>query len=225
MKVSCICPTTIRRKQFWPDVLKCFIGQTVASKELIFIADTSDEITTLADVGAAITPGLTITVVIGGDTLGDKRNIGCRAATGDIVAHLDDDDLYAPEHLKTLMALLEHTGKALTGYTDATVHEMRTVSILSAGVWRKPSGWWKMHSEPLMGGSLCYRKDWWSQHPFESVNLAEDTFFIEEASKHSQCVADINGIENYCIRNHHFNTSGRCITDDCVEIANGGKWE
>jgi glycosyltransferase involved in cell wall biosynthesis len=35
------------------------------------------------------------------------RNVGIRAATGDYVAFLDDDDLYLPEHIRPQVALLE----------------------------------------------------------------------------------------------------------------------
>lgn len=46
------------------------------------------------------------------------RNGGMRAASGKYIAHLDDDDLYLPDHLETLVTFLEKSGQK-AAYTDA----------------------------------------------------------------------------------------------------------
>jgi glycosyltransferase involved in cell wall biosynthesis len=46
------------------------------------------------------------------------RNTGLRLARGKYVAYLDDDDVYLPGHLETLVAFLESTGNKVA-YTDA----------------------------------------------------------------------------------------------------------
>lgn len=40
-----------------------------------------------------------------------------------------------------------------------------------------------------IGTSLCYRKDWWSVHPFPPVQRCEDTAFVETAQKAGQLVS------------------------------------
>jgi len=49
---------------------------------------------------------------------GASRNSGIRAARGKYIAYLDDDDVYYPDHLETLVQLLER-GEYLVAYTDA----------------------------------------------------------------------------------------------------------
>jgi glycosyltransferase involved in cell wall biosynthesis len=46
------------------------------------------------------------------------RNIALRAAQGEYIAYLDDDDRYYPEHLATLVECLQKTGAAVA-YSDA----------------------------------------------------------------------------------------------------------
>jgi glycosyltransferase involved in cell wall biosynthesis len=50
------------------------------------------------------------------------RNCGLRAASGKYIAHLDDDDLFLPDHLETLVTFLESTGHK-AAYTDAACAE------------------------------------------------------------------------------------------------------
>src|SRR5690606_32732850 len=51
-------------------------------------------------------------------TAGSSRNVGARLATGDLLAFLDDDDMWEPDHLESLHAVLldEHADVAV-GWT------------------------------------------------------------------------------------------------------------
>lgn len=226
--VTCICPTTLSRKRFWPDVLRCFGSQTYPDKELIFIVDGDERMQTtlsaLWEAASAHVPDELVRLAVGGPTLGDKRNAGCEFPFGgSIIAHLDDDDLYAPGHLAHLVETLTSSGKAVTGYTSTTMREMRRVTIRG----RETSGWWKLRSDTLMGGSLAYRRNWWRDHRFDSVNVGEDNAFIAAAEQCGQMVDAGNGQLFYCLRNHLGNVSGRCVvlSADCIELPDGGGWE
>jgi len=50
--------------------------------------------------------------------LAAARNSGIRAAKGKYVAYLDDDDIYYPDHIETLVGFLEES-RHLVAYTDA----------------------------------------------------------------------------------------------------------
>lgn len=47
------------------------------------------------------------------------RNTGIRASRGDYIAYLDDDDIYYPDHLQTLVTFLQQHGEYQVAYTDA----------------------------------------------------------------------------------------------------------
>ena len=40
-------------------------------------------------------------------TIGEKRNVAIATASGDFICHFDDDDLYAPSYLATMLAALD----------------------------------------------------------------------------------------------------------------------
>jgi glycosyltransferase involved in cell wall biosynthesis len=52
------------------------------------------------------------------------RNHGVRTTTGELVAYLDDDDLWTPDHLEALVATLDAHPAASIAYGDAEVWRM-----------------------------------------------------------------------------------------------------
>tara|TARA_B110000046_G_C12699375_1_gene275904 strand:- start:99 stop:266 length:168 start_codon:yes stop_codon:yes gene_type:complete len=40
-------------------------------------------------------------------TIGQKRNLAIQHATGDIICHFDDDDLYAADYISTMVSATE----------------------------------------------------------------------------------------------------------------------
>lgn len=215
--VSCICPTTLSRKRFWPDLLRCFSSQTYPEKEFVLVVDT------LAEAEALISmklPAGTVIVAKDWETLGDKRNGGCELARGPLVAHLDDDNLYAPGYLAHLVEALERSGKAVAGYTTTIMREMRQVSVSG----RKTSGWWMLRTEIM---PLAYRRDWWMEHRFESINVGEDNNFVAAAEACGQTIDAGEGHLFHCIRNHADCVSGRVVLvgPDCVELPDGMVFE
>ena len=58
----------------------------------------------------------------GAGTLGAKRNRLAAEATGDVLAHFDDDDLYAPEYIATMVGAMEREGADFVKLSAWLVH-------------------------------------------------------------------------------------------------------
>src|ERR1043166_3977977 len=59
------------------------------------------------------------------------RNTGIKAASGDYIAYLDDDDVYYPDHIETLASFLSDSGYKVA-YTDAyEAYQCKLRSFLS----------------------------------------------------------------------------------------------
>src|SRR5262249_23292196 len=108
-RISCIMLTRDRRS-FVPLALRCFAAQDYPNHELVVVDDGADPVADLAE-GVR---GVRYVRVRATRTIGAKRNLGCEAASGEIVAHWDDDDWYGPDRLTAQAAPL------LNGTADVT---------------------------------------------------------------------------------------------------------
>jgi len=121
--VSIIVPT-YKRPDMLMNALKSIFGQTYQYYEVIVINDGGSDVRQLFE-------GLNNDKIrcLQHDTnrgLPAARNTGIKAARGKYVAYLDDDDLFYPDHLETLVNFLEST-EYQVAYTDAhrSYQEMR----------------------------------------------------------------------------------------------------
>ena len=108
---------TFDRPDFLREAVKSAIAQTMKDREILVVNDGG------ADVAPVIAP------LGGGDAvrlLDRKKKLGrCAAANwalaesrGKYVSYLDDDDVYFPEHLETLVGAASESGSAVV-YSDA----------------------------------------------------------------------------------------------------------
>lgn len=115
-KVSVIVPTYNR-----PDRLRMalasLVAQTYQDFEVIVVNDAGCDV---ASVVAACVDRHRITTITHDRNRGlaAARNSGLRAAKGDYIAYLDDDDRYLPHHLETLVDYLDRR-ECRIAYTDA----------------------------------------------------------------------------------------------------------
>ncbi len=109
-------------------------------------------------------------------TIGELRNIGCSLASGEFIAHWDDDDYSAPNRLAIQMEKLDSASVAVVGF-----HSMK---------FTDGSRWWKYMGVPHigLGTSLVYRREWWRTHPFQAVQIGEDNAFSIQAHANDQLV-------------------------------------
>ena len=114
--VSVVIPT-FNRPKFLKKCVESVLSQTYREFEVLVINDGGEEVEQL------------VTYLGNHATLrhlshdtnrgpGAAKNTGIRAARGKYIAYLDDDDIYYPEHLETLVGALEGTDYKVA-YSDA----------------------------------------------------------------------------------------------------------
>jgi glycosyltransferase involved in cell wall biosynthesis len=156
-------------------MLNCFLSQTHPEKHLLIVVEKGEAIEDLAPCD----PRVAIVYSPRGLTLGAKRNYACEAATGELIAHFDDDDWSAPGRLADQVRILEETGLAMTGY--------RLMKFTDG------KHWWRYNGSPdyALGTSLCYRKAWWKANRYPPIPIASDSKVVYAAQAQKQlAVAD-----------------------------------
>jgi glycosyltransferase involved in cell wall biosynthesis len=158
-------------------------------------------------------------------TTGAKRNLLIEQARGAVVAHFDDDDYYAPQYLKVMMAALEAEqaaiAKLFSFFLYATSHQQLGYwdLLLQGGfhfVWMSeklgfapalpPAA---LHNAHLgYGFSYVYRREAWEDARFEDVNCNEDNRFIRQVTGRAK-VAGVHDREGLALHVHHGGNSSR----------------
>lgn len=171
--VSCIMPT-YNRRPFVPLALGYFLYQNYPNKELV-IVDDGDDVT--EDLTRNL-PGVEYVRLPARTSIGGKRNLACQHAQGEIIAHWDDDDWYAPDRLHYQVAPI------LAGEADMTGLENAFVLELPGGeFWTThPQLHQQMFVGNVHGGTLVYRKELITRGlRYPEVNLAEDAWLLQYA--------------------------------------------
>ncbi|MCA9556235.1 MAG: glycosyltransferase family 2 protein, partial [Myxococcales bacterium] len=164
--VSCIMPT-FNRRQFIPRALRCFLAQTYPNRELIVLDDGDDPV---ADLMPAGDPRVRYVRLPARTCVGKKRNMACKEARGDLIAHFDDDDWYAPERLALQVEALRDDRFDLCGVDRLLYYDLGEERAYE---YRAPG------PDPIWLSLLCYRRSLWAQKPFPEVQVASDTLFLQ----------------------------------------------
>lgn len=194
MKISAMMITR-GRAEYAQEAVECFLGQTHSDKELMILDDFED-------------PSFPAWPSLSGDglryclsntrSIGQKRNEAAAFCTGDVIAHWDSDDLYAPNRLEVQLREMLLAEKSVSAFTSALFHEE------ASDKWGRYNG----HFVMAVGASLMYRRDWWEAHPFKDGknNIGEDNKFADEARGAHQ-IAFFDGGGLMVARVHPDNTS------------------
>lgn len=113
---------------------------------------------------------LTVVSADGDDSLGSCLNKGIEAASGRVVAKMDDDDVYGGNYLSDQLAALRYSGADLVGKQAHYMH-LRDRDIV---VCRFPE---KEHryTDLVMGPTLMAEREVFRRFPFSDRTLGEDT--------------------------------------------------
>lgn len=170
--VSCIMPTYNRRK-FIPYAVQYFLRQDYKHKELIIIDDGTDPVEDLINE----TPSVHYYKLDQKMNLGDKLNLACKKAKGEIIANWDDDDWYDPVRLSYQVGAIK-TGKIdVCGINQLLYLDLQTKDAYQYIYPANQKIW-------LLGSSLCFTKDLWRKNPFESCNVGMDAWFVWRTPSH-----------------------------------------
>ncbi|CAK9087300.1 unnamed protein product [Durusdinium trenchii] len=110
-RVSIVTPTTESRHKFHEQLYRCFDAQTWPDKELVIVETYTSSPSEFFAQKAQMDPRVVYVKFqrsIGDDfSIGLKRNVGTHLASGEVIASFDDDDLYAPPYLDTMVNALQ----------------------------------------------------------------------------------------------------------------------
>lgn len=180
--VSIICPTIESRKHLRQRVEFMADYQTYPILELLFDKE----------------PG----------TIGEKRNRLCDRAKGDVIIHMDDDDLYATYWIEVSVAELIKKESDMVGLSNACFTDIED----NYATWEYKYG---ISDKPfVLGATMVYWKETWRKHPFEHRNTGEDVKF--QRARHEPInIVPHNFKEGFLATIHEGNTCKRIV--ECVD--------
>ncbi len=195
--VSCLMPT-FNRRAFVPQAIRCFLAQDYPHKELIVIDDGQDRASDLVPPH----PAIRYVALDHRVSLGEKRNIAADLSEGEMLAHWDDDDWYAPRYLSRIAERLRHAGAdSLTGLSRYLVYLLET-GALKVCTSKGPAG-----------ATFAFWKSLWQQHRYRDTERAEDYFLLEDARPRVRSLHDAELFAIVRHRNHTWASEhGRDVT-------------
>jgi len=241
--ISVICPTTFSRRCFHSFLWDCFRMQTYSPRELVVI-DTCEEGPSEFFVALAEKDERVIyqhyQVPEKKWSIGMKRNIACALASGHIIAHFDDDDIYAPCYLSDMFARLWGSDSPRSRFggdvdvSDAHLSGPPAMGGFKAGcaklscwhTFNVPTGSWGLFDATKNGGeartlygwgfSYVYLRSIWAQSPFLDQGLGEDYDFLRAMLRMGVSVDLLYDKKGICGHAHHaLNTSG--VMEHCSQ--------
>lgn len=194
-KVSVIVPTH-NRPHFLGRAIDSLLAQTYRNTEVVVVDDNAPDTSARADTQALMKKYENNDRVIyiqnkkplGG---GPSRNEGIKAATGDYVTFLDDDDIYLPEKVETqLMFMLDNDLDM--SFTDVFIHsadgkliEYRRHSYVddcsNEALFRKHI----LHSLCPTSTYMIRRSFFLSTDGFRSVSMGQDFWLMWDMLEHN----------------------------------------
>lgn len=191
--VTCIMPTRGRRA-FVPRAIRYFQRQSYRNSTLLVLDDGPDPVEDLVPADSRIR----YEYLSRRYSLGAKRNLACRRSEGELLLHWDDDDWIAPWRIEYQVEQMMKHGADMCGLSRLYFYapEKR-----QAWEYRYPDG-----GKPwVAGGTLCYTRQFWNQHPFPEISNGEDTRFVWD--KGNQHLLALPENDFYVALIHRGNTS------------------
>lgn len=169
--VSIVCVTRDRRI-FMPILKYCYMIQSYPEEkmELVIVDDGDDPIEdTLFGV-----PNVTYVRLDEKKTIGEKRNIGVQKAMYDVIAFMDDDDVYPNNSiLERVAMMLKSPSKECSFCTTIPCYDIaKYCSFMNSPPMVLPM------SERVSEATLTFTRKFWEERPFGDTQIGEGDAFI-----------------------------------------------
>ena len=163
------------RPQQLDHVLATVAAQRGVDVELVLLTHGFEPPAELAGQAADLGLRLTLLTEPAETTLGGCLNRLVAAASGDVVAKMDDDDLYGADYLRDQLHALDYSGASVVG---KQAHHMY-LEALDATILRFPEREHRF-TDLVMGPTIVTHRDVALAHPFADVWRGEDTGFLRD---------------------------------------------
>ena len=201
--VSIVCITKNRRV-FMPILKYSYLIQSYPENkvELIIVDDGEDSIEdTLIGI-----PNVVYVRLDEPKTIGEKRNIGVSHAMYDVIAFMDDDDVYPNNSiLQRVAMMLKAPAKECAFCTTIPCYDI----IRYSSFMNVPPFHLQM-SERVSEATLIFTKKFWEERKFSEIQIAEGDAFIRGRE---QMCRELSPQEVIVSLIHPLNTSSRKIPD------------
>ena len=227
-KISVIVPTR-NRPQYLRKILQIYDNQTWVHKEILILDDSDSKneefesyISARSDVYYWHQKERL--------SIGAKRNQLAEKSSGELIAHFDDDDYYAPQYLERMEAALsDHNAELVKLAGWFALHERSgRVGFWDTMDWESPhyifcgtediaikdSGFTANGLRSFTTGygfSYLYKKEAWAKTQFPDRDISEDSIFLEEMLRKDRKVQMIQDHEGISLHILHAGNTSRCF--------------
>jgi len=226
-RVSVVTPTTGVRAPFHERLWACFQAQTWPDKELVVVETCCDALASPFLAEQARSHEEVVHVSLQGNfSIGLKRNIGILLASGATVVNYDDDDIYGPTYIESMVGRMLERGLSvlkLCAWYDFDVRSSRCgfvepSSFDNLDLLQYPCETEldeleleRLHTEVRrnswdgFGFSIVHLREVALSHPYPDVSMAEDVAFMSglRSALGSECVGLHSDTVGICLHVMH----------------------
>ena len=113
----------------------------------------------------------------GSQPLGTCMNIATAAARGDMIAKIDDDDLYGPRYLDEAVGHLQSGKGDVIGKTEVYVYIARERELL---LWQPGAS--NLDQPDIRGATFVYHRTLGLNPGYQAITAMDDFYFLEDCA-------------------------------------------
>ncbi|RBP62931.1 spore maturation protein CgeB [Brevibacterium sanguinis] len=195
-------------------ILSTHARQVHPDRELVLVAHGFDVPADLeARAKDAGVENLTVVTVDAEQPLGECLNRGIAIASGEVIAKMDDDDIYGDQYLSDQLAAMRYSNADLVGKQAHYLHLQAHDVVICRFPERE-----HRYTDLVMGPTLMARKETLEEFPFAARTLGEDTELQQRLVTSGARIYSADRFNFVQVRAGHSHTWS---VDDHLLLANG----